>query len=885
MSDQHVNPNGFEPAQDEAQGTNELGIEVGSDLADLPVTECQSLPINAIHRPEAPDPAVLRDFISRKTAGNPTEADIMQMAIDTTPTEEEPTHGDPFVPSGEVSTSSNLGPQTEAAPLIGGEHLGIADGNLDNDPRFDTVTPMHDPVTPEEITNTLQMSKDDLAAPVAPPKSQSLQMTVKTPPVTPTPVAPVITDTVTVEAPAIISTPEPAVEVEPVVDEAEVVDTEASLGFSIGAEQLATPVIEVPVSTDELIPVDNEPVSASIDPVALKEIHDAIPPYLVDPTTWAGATTEETTPAPEDNPLVVLTAPSHTEVADQLLGNGAGQELDAALQDLPIVEQSPDDDLIKINPDQVSAVVQEELTIDDAMNLVTETTGKLLFSDDYQELTDLPSLVGITTPEPNKGELVIPLMDADTLSQLAFQTNPVLLSGTNKELFGDADPVIYNQLQQKIVNLNEKLVDPSSYLYRIRMAHEFIDTDTTNFNTRVLNKAFERHKEQTGKDLKLSRSVALKNPNAESGEELKYIDDSYADKEKLLSRLGNQVSLAGSVAFKTASLLINGIRKVNLYHSGFNVVICAPRLDLLTKYSNAVRANAGDYGRIMGKLAFLPVGVEIRSALFDLFEKVVVDSNLEGWDQPGTLRNAISSLDYSTILWGIASLMYPQGVDVEYVCYNKIKGDTNCHHTEKATVNINNMRFNNWSMLNAESITYVDSKTKRTLADLKMYREKYLNSTLCWEPISEDGCWKAAFSIPTVAEAEEAQRSYVAELISTIQINKVNELNQYVQAKYLNSFVPYVQQISYTHPKKGTVIYFKDGAALANALDNLQLLPGLSLGDKIVEFISSKTITHICFAHHPCPVCGKYPKEAINRLIACDPEYAFFQWATSRIPR
>lgn len=885
MSDQHVNPNGFEPLPDQSTGSDELGIEVGSDLSDLPQTECQSLPINAIHRPEAPDPEVLRRFITRKTESNLSEAEVMRMAIDTTPTEEEPTHGDQFVPSGEVSQSSNLGQPLSEAPLMGSEHLGIADGNLDNDPRFDTVTPMHDPVTPEEITNTLQMTKNDLAAQATQPKSQSLQMTVKTSPATPTPVAPVVTDAVTVEDPAVVSTPEPAAEVEPVVDEAEVTDTEASLGFSIGAEQLETPVVEVPASTDELILVDNEPVSAPIDPTALKEIHDAIPPYLVDPATWAGATTEETTPAPEDNPPVVLTAPSHTEVADQLLGNGAGQELDAALQDLPIVEQSSDDDLIKINPEQINSVGQEELTIDDAMNLVTETTGKILFAENYQEIPDLQEIIGLTTPEPNKGSLVIPLMDGDTLDQLAFQTNPGLLAGANRELFEEVDPVIHKQIQEKILGISNKIIDPTSYLYRIRMAHEFVDSETTSFNTKVLNSAFEQHKQKTGKDLKMSRVVMLKSTNANNEEELKRVDDSYGDKDKLLSRLDNQVTVAGALAFKTASLLISGIRKLNLYHSGFNVVICAPRLDLLTKYSNAVRANAGDYGRIMGKLAFLPVGVEIRAALFDLFEKVVVDSNLEGWDQPGVLRNAISSLDYSTILWGIATLMYPQGVEVEYVCYNHMKDDKPCYHTEKATVDINTMRYNNWSLMNSESIAFVDSKTKRTLTDLREYRQKYLNNVLHWEPISEDGCWKAAFAIPTVAEAEEAQRNYVAELISTVQLNKVNELNQYIQAKYLNSFVPYVQQVSYTHPTKGNVIYFKDGAALANALDNLQLLPGLSLGDKIVEFISSKTITHICFAHHPCPVCGKYPKEAINRLVACDPEYAFFQWATSRISR
>lgn len=880
MSDNHVNPDGFESVEDQLSESSTEEAKVDAfDNESLPTTECHSVPLNAIRRPTAPDPEKLRELIARKTAGDLTEADIMQLAIDTTPTEEEPVHGEPFVPSGEVTTSKNTG-QSELPTLMTSEQLGMSDGNLDDDPRFDTVNPLHDPITPEDIKNTLQMSKNDLATPAPQSKSASLQMTMKTP-------------TAATQLPSTDDT-EFTLAQDVKVEQDEPATTEAQAGTP-AMEQLDT----------ELIPVDNDPIikpavtepkgidlgspetwiGATTDPTIeevsesaettdkLKAIHDAVPPYTIPKESEA------------ENSPVTLTAPSHTEVADQLLGKGAGQELDNALQQLPVVEHSTTDDLVNVNPDQVNAVDNDELTADDALLLVANTTGRMLFEDAYQDIPDLQQIVSLTTEEPNNGSLVIPLADADLLGQIVVQTNPVLLAGANKEMFNEADPALCQQVQKKIIDINEKITDPSSYLYRLRMANEFISTDTTNFNAKVLKSAFDNYKEKTGKDLRMSRGVKLKTVSDTGEENIKIVDDSLGDKEKLISRLGDQVTVAGPMAFKTASLLISGIRKLNLYHSGFNVVICAPRLDLLTKYSNAVRYNAGDYGRILGKLAFLPVGVEIRAALFDLFEKVVTDSNLEGWDQPGVLRNAISSLDYATILWGIASLMYPQGVDVEYVCYNQLENNQQCHHTEKATIDINGMRFNNWSLLNTESISYTDSKTKRSLSDLKEYRKKYLNDVLCWEPISEDGCWKVAFSVPTIAEAEEAQRSYVAELISTIQLNKSNEINQYVQAKYLNSFVPYVQMVSYTSPTQGNVIYFKDGAALANALDNLQLMPGLSLGDKIVEFISSKTLTHICFAHHPCPVCGKYPKEAVNRLIACDPEYAFFQWATSRIPQ
>jgi hypothetical protein len=81
----------------------------------------------------------------------------------------------------------------------------------------------------------------------------------------------------------------------------------------------------------------------------------------------------------------------------------------------------------------------------------------------------------------------------------------------------------------------------------------------------------------------------------------------------------------------------------------------------------------------------------------------------------------------------------------------------------------------------------------------------------------------------------------------------------------------------------GKTVEFEDPSALEPALNNLQLVEGITLPQRLVDYMNEKTMTHICFTYMPCPVCGKFAPEAIDRLIPCDPEYTFFVWTAARL--
>lgn len=866
-SNLQVSPGEPKPEPIDTTATNSESAQNNPVVAEPEIPELLTIGgSNAIVRPVAPSAETMQKLITARNLTSQSEAEKMQQLINMPSAFQDEQITDTTITSPQQTTTVDHGALglTEMMHLPADQcervasTLGIEDTEVDDDPRFDLVTPLHAPMDPAEIMKAVKLNSAQLGEQtkeqqktitnstafnnttvemshsVVPPKQQStIEMVLAT-----NEPAPINEDkTPEVNSPIELTTDESQLDITLVhQDDTTITSTSAVIVNSSEVElmkqalKLGTPN-ESPSELSAVDPLENS-VNAVIGEIA---------------------TIDDVAQALDEIPI--------------LDGNNS------TTQEFTDVVNSGIDDLHR--DDRIA----EENEIDDALSLAVESTGKLIFGENYKELFT-PKDLEIELTELDPTTLVLPNMSLEDLTQYCVQSTPKVLTDSTNALYRGIKGVS-ERLTPEINKVAEAISDPSSYLYRMHSSRQFLNTPARGFYHDILRSAHEDHEKKTGKPLQLSRAVKIKNDDNTN----QLIDDTKGDKDIVLNRLKDGSIVTGTSSFKMASLLINGIRKVNLFNSGFFVVLLAPKLDLLTKYYNSVRMNSGDYGRILGQFSFIPAGVEIRSALFDLVEKLVIDSNLVDYDKPGILRKAVSSLDYSTLIWAVSSLMYPKGVDVESVCFNNMPDGPKCRHVESLKVDINSMRFNNWSLLNQESISFTDSKTKRTIDQLVDYRSKYLDDNEKEYSITEDGKWKAYLSIPSVFDAEMAHRAYIAEMITSLQVSTEEKLDQYVRAKYLTSFIPYVQKITYSDPDLGKTIVFKDPLALTNALDNLQLKEDVNLGDVIVNFLSSKTVTHICFAHHKCPSCGQYPPEAINRLIACDPEYAFFMWATARIPQ
>lgn len=338
-------------------------------------------------------------------------------------------------------------------------------------------------------------------------------------------------------------------------------------------------------------------------------------------------------------------------------------------------------------------------------------------------------------------------------------------------------------------------------------------------------------------------------------------------------------TVGGDKALQTAMSLISGIRRVALYNSGFNVVIRPPLLNELHQYYLRCRSAAQEFGRQFGQFSFIPADVELKAAGFALFESLVQDSNLKDWKTPGMLRKHISILDFDVCLWGMATLMFPEGTDTEMFCNKR-----DCKHVDIAKIDIAKMRFNDYSKLSDEAIKFVcatDSNSIRTPEDLANYHTNILQDTAALTVNDE---WSIHVEVPSIEKVLLDGEAYVANMASKVQMRNGIDVADFINTKYFRVFAPWINRISYCDNKSGAYLHFTDPIRLPEIIEALQLdKEKCPLDTKIIEFMNNKKVTQFGYLYSKCPNCDAVPDVAVNGIIPCDMQYNFFTLTMDRI--
>ena len=388
-------------------------------------------------------------------------------------------------------------------------------------------------------------------------------------------------------------------------------------------------------------------------------------------------------------------------------------------------EQSPPE-LVEAAPEPVETDADGVLTKKTALTTIASIYDTAIFGQSDKGIIFDPDDMDVKVDhEIARAHIVLSNMSNEERLRYVLQTNTQSLEDVAKNLYGSTGE-FYNVTHDALLDLAENVIDPTSYINRVHNSNGQFGNPATTARAETLKHAKEDFKAKyPDKDFKLSRNVKIKGAGPD-GTDLT-IDHKFADKAKLFQQISENgvASIKGPSATKITSLLINGYRQVNFYHSGFHVNLNAPRMDQLSRYYNRVSENMMDYGRILGQYAYLPVGVETRAALMDLFCECIESSNLKGYEDRTTLMKALSILDQPVAIWAMASLMYPKGVEVDYLCHNNLPDGTKCRHVEKTKVDINSMCYNDWSKISAEALIYTVSKETRTLEDIETYKATY----------------------------------------------------------------------------------------------------------------------------------------------------------------
>jgi len=477
---------------------------------------------------------------------------------------------------------------------------------------------------------------------------------------------------------------------------------------------------------------------------------------------------------------------------------------------------------------------------------VDDTTN--IYEDSSLEEEDLTNLT-----DEESSEIVVPYSNAETVTIAA----------------ADADPRNYVDIlnkQPEAQGFIELLAaisrNTKSYLHRLHKANEYFYTPQQSFNLKSLKNVESR----IGSTDKIKGGVSLDGV---------VYRDKYANKSDFLESVPNNAVLKNNNAIRSITLLSQSIMQVSFYNSGFNVVLRAPLLAELSDYWRACTDKQNEYGRIFGQLCFIPADIYCRSAAMDLFEKLVIDSNLVDFSVPGVLRKALSFLDFETMLWAISCVMFPKGVKIDHICH-----EDKCRHTESVMIDVKSLRFNDYTLMSADNIKYTNSNEKRTVDDLIKYKASIKNDK---EQVRIDDEWSTTIGIPSFFEYEESSLSFISEMERKIQLSALAEVNDYVNARYFALLAPFTKLVTYVSKENGKVINFEGiEGNISKLLESLQS-GSISFSKTVHDFVISKKITHICYTLNACPSCGKIPASAVGRLVPCDVQNTFFTLVVKRI--
>lgn len=336
---------------------------------------------------------------------------------------------------------------------------------------------------------------------------------------------------------------------------------------------------------------------------------------------------------------------------------------------------------------------------------------------------------------------------------------------------------------------------------------------------------------------------------------------------------GSTIRLKGESARIAVLSRTQGLYRIMLYNSGFWITIHTLSMADAAAFVHEVDADFQELGRIIGGQFHLVLGAYLKNKVLEILPRLIISSNLEGYDDPNILGEAISIHDYDTILWGICCSMYRDGIGIGVHCTNP-----DCRHSESNMyVDLTKACFINPDVFNEEAMLWMrDTRTIRTLEDCIRYRNVILNSVRDFE--LEPG---TIFTLRVPSLQYFTSKS--VELIGKMQAiiykphnQKNQDLKEQMTLHFYKMLAPWISKILYKSEDESlpnTLI--DDYDAICTAMESLI---GVSVPyyEKIEAYIRDTKCSMYTLTSLECPKCHKKPNLNSDGVFPLDVEYLFF---------
>lgn len=526
----------------------------------------------------------------------------------------------------------------------------------------------------------------------------------------------------------------------------------------------------------------------------------------------------------------------------------------------PVTNNTNDTD----NTNKVTKTITTNNTADDTSNDAADTAqNQLEFSDDNNQLKDstdafeevIKDAKNIINSDDfdnrnlDKMGLSFPLSDAESMSELQEK-----------------------KLIQNKANLEDVIGDATS---DVRIVSDAIRSLTSNFE--LLTRGLER----------------ISNIEKTLTPKVRNLCDSYASIFKKFEG-ENHVTLSGKDGQVALNSLVGGIRRIRLYNSGISVNLRRLSLANLNNYYREANVTDFEYGKMFGAYYYMFSDLAITKYIIEnLFPVLICGSNYRHWKDSEKLLKAISFQDFHTILWAASTMMYPEGVNVNFTC-----GEPNCGHITKETVDLSKLRLMNTDLINDQMYDMMSKNGPVSDEDLITYQNcSGLKRSISFEYGDAESTrkWTIHLKQASLYDYIKTGEDYLNHLRKECNITRSSEVQSYTLYNFYRVFKPWIESADVTvynpsSKQEQTFSFNNDGTdamdtAMNDMLDNFQIEQPGTFGEMMRDYILDTKITHICFFFPKCPKCGAVPKVGHNGFIPYDVMNNFFTLVLMKLLR
>ena len=331
--------------------------------------------------------------------------------------------------------------------------------------------------------------------------------------------------------------------------------------------------------------------------------------------------------------------------------------------------------------------------------------------------------------------------------------------------------------------------------------------------------------------------------------------------------------LKGAEARIAAIARLRGLTRVNLYNSGFWIVLRPFSLLELNEIINTIDSERKELGRTLGGHVFTIVDLFCRKKFMELLPMIVTNSNLSGYRNGSVLTDSISYHDYDVLVWAVCSMMYRDGIDLDLVCTNP-----ECRHVDpKQHIDLSKLRYNNLAMMKPELLEKVTAGKPTTQEEVLAYQAELFSD------INKVDSTDVILTLqaPTMGRFITIADAIMSKLVTALHGERSLANSQVTDSLGLTAIrmlSPWVACMEFKATETADAFKVTDPEAIMDVLENI-LDSGTDIYAVIDKFVAQTRISHIAYTSLECPACHKRPNGDLNNFFPFDVQYLFFYLA------